>query len=68
MTMHAREIAKLTHVDLENFWTRPPKREGPLGKRLGESIHYKSAATAAAATAEKFIPFCRCCMENKRDT
>src|SRR5262249_48656709 len=49
MAMDAGEIAKLTHVDLKNFGTRPTEGERTFGKCLGESIHYKSAATAAVA-------------------
>src|SRR5690242_1874844 len=66
MAMHAGEIAKLTSVDLENFSAPAAKRERTFGKRLGESIHYKPAATAAVATAEKVISSCRCSMESKK--
>jgi NAD(P)H-hydrate repair Nnr-like enzyme with NAD(P)H-hydrate dehydratase domain len=54
MTMHAGEIAKLTDVDLKNLGARAAERERTVSKRLGKSIHYKSAATVAVATAEKF--------------
>jgi hypothetical protein len=33
---------------------------------VGETIHLKSAATAAVATAEKFISFWRCAVESKK--
>src|SRR5215471_21326054 len=66
MAMHAGEIAKFAHIDLENFGTRPAERERTLGKCLGESIHHKSAAPSAVAAAQKFISFSRCCVEGKR--
>src|SRR5438105_14039069 len=66
MAMHAGEIAKLAHVDLQDFRAPAAKRERTFGKPLGESIHCKSAATAAVATTEKVISFCRCCMDSKK--
>src|SRR5215471_12643820 len=66
MAMHAGEIAKFAHVDLENFGTRAAERERTLDKCLGESIHHKSAAPPAVAAVQKFILFSRCCVEGKR--
>ena len=68
MAMHAGEIAKFAHIDLENFGTRPAERERTFGQASGRIDSYKSAATAAVATAEKFISFSRCCVEAKRYT
>ena len=59
-------LQSLPTLTCKNFGAPAAERERTFGKRLGESIHYKSAATAAVATAEKFISFCRCCVESKK--
>ena len=66
MAMHTSEVAELAHVDLQDFRAPAAKRERTFGESLGESIHYKSAATATVAIPEKFILFCRCCVDSKK--
>src|SRR5215470_1841986 len=39
MAMHAGQIAKLAHVDLQNLRASAAKRKGTVGKRLGKPIH-----------------------------
>jgi hypothetical protein len=41
MAMHAREIAKLAHVNLKNFRSRTTERDRLLAQLLRETVHVK---------------------------
>ena len=47
MAMHAGEIAKLAHIDLENFRVAPTKRDRLFGQLVGKTVHPKLTATIA---------------------
>src|SRR5437870_10180518 len=47
--MHARQVAKLAYVDLQNLRTPAAKRNRVFRQFLRKPIHFRSAATAAVA-------------------